>query len=106
MVSCFTFGRHAFELNAKGDEEVKKILIKDLQHWVPSMPDEPYFTEICRFDEAVCTAGPGLLKAMLNMKRNHYQDVKGLYLAGEYMYMPSVEGATKSGLDAAETAMR
>ena len=106
MVSCFTFGRHGFELNAKGDEEVKKILIKDLQHWVPSMPDEPYFTEICRFDEAVCTAGPGLLKAMLNLKRNHYQDVKGLCLAGEYMYMPSVEGATLSGLDAAKAALR
>lgn len=106
MVSCFTFGRHAFALNAKTDAEVTKILIKDVQRWMPSMPDEPYFTEICRFDEAVCTAGPGLLKAMRNMKRNHYQDIKGLCLAGEYMNMPSVEGATLSGIDAAAAALK
>jgi len=105
LVNCFTFGRHAFELNAMKDEEVIKILIKDIQRWVPSMPEEPDFTEICRFDEAVCTAAPGMLKAMLTMKRNHYQDVKGLYLAGEYMYMPSVEGATLSGQDAARAAL-
>ncbi len=106
LVNCFTFSRHAFELNAKKDADVIKILIKDLQRWVPTMPDEPYFTEICRFDEAVCTSGPGMLKAVLNMKRNHYQDIKGLYLAGEYLYMPSVEGATLSGMDAARAALR
>lgn len=106
LVNCFTFGRHAFALNAMDDAEVTRTLIKDVQRWVPSMPDEPYFTEICRFDEAVCTAGPGMLKAMLNMKRHHYQDIKGLCLAGEYLYMPSVEGATLSGLDAAAAALQ
>jgi predicted NAD/FAD-dependent oxidoreductase len=32
--------------------------------------------------------------------------VKGLYLAGEYLYMPSVDGALRSGIDAAEAALR
>lgn len=106
LVNCFTYSRYATELNEKSDAEVQKVLIKDLQRWVPSMPDVPYFTEIFRFDEAVCTAGPGMLRSILNMKRNHSQDVKGLFLAGEYLYMPSVEGATLSGIKAAEAALR
>jgi len=106
LVNCFTFGKHAFRLNEMSDRDVTKVLIQDVQNFVPSMPDEPLFTEIYRYNEAVCTAGPGMLSAISNMKKNHYNDVKGLCLAGEYMYMPSVNGATRSGIDAAEMALK
>ena len=36
------------------------------------------------------------------MRRQHGRDVKNLFLAGDYMRMPSVNGALASGVDAAE----
>ena len=106
MVHCFTFGRHAFELNAMGDAEVFSRLKGEIKRFVPSMPDEPLFSEIYRWDEAVCLSPPGMLREIYNMRREHYRDVRGLFLAGEYMNMPSVDGSLRSGIDAAEAALR
>lgn len=40
------------------------------------------------------------------MRKYSCRDVKGLYLAGEYMYLIScVEGALRSGVEAAEEAL-
>jgi len=106
MVHCFTYGKHAFELNSMGDAEVFSRLKGEIRRFIPSMPDEPYFSEIYRWDEAVCLSPPGMLREMLRLKRDHYRDVKGLYLAGEYLNMPSVDGSLRSGIDAAEAALR
>ncbi len=106
LVNCFTYGRHAAALNQMNDEGITRFIIEDIKRFTPDMPDIPEFTEILRFDEAVCTSPPGMLTAISRMKREGSGDVKGLLLAGEYMYMPSVEGATKSGIDAADAIIR
>jgi oxygen-dependent protoporphyrinogen oxidase len=106
MVHCFTFGKHAFELNRMADEEVFSRLKGEIRQYIPTIPDEPFFSEIYRWDEAVCLSPPGMLKTINRMKRDNYRDVKGLFLAGEYMYMPSVDGALRSGIDAAEATLR
>lgn len=106
MVHCFTFGKHAFELNAMPDAEVFSRLKSEIRRFIPAMPEEPFFSEIYRWDEAVCLSPPGMLKEILRLKREHYRDVKGLFLAGEYLNMPSVEGALRSGIDAADMALR
>lgn len=106
QISCFTYDHHAHTLNAQPDEVVKRALVKDLQRFMPQMPDEPLFTEIRRWREAVCLAPPGMLTVMARMKQHDYQAVKGLFLAGEYLHMPSVESAAKSGSVAAQTALR
>ncbi len=106
MVHCFTFGKHAFELNAMGDEEVFGRLKGEIRRFIPSMPEEPLFSEIYRWEEAVCLSPPGMLREMLRLKRDHYRAVKGLFLAGEYLNMPSVDGSLRSGIDAAEAALR
>jgi protoporphyrinogen oxidase len=106
LVHCFTFGKHAYELNQMNDDEVFSSLKEEIRSYVPSMPSEPLFSEVYRWDEAVCLSPPGMLKTINRMKRENYRDVKGLFLSGEYMYMPSVEGALRSGIDAAEAAMR
>ena len=106
LINCFTYGSHAAELIQMKDEDIKRFLIKDIQRFTPDMPDIPKFTEIYRFREAVCTSPPGMLTAINRMKKENLNDVKGLFLAGEYMYMPSVEGATKSGIDAADAVIR
>ncbi|HEY9162290.1 MAG TPA: NAD(P)/FAD-dependent oxidoreductase [Desulfomonilia bacterium] len=106
LINCFTYGRQAAELIKMKDDDIKKYLIKDIQRFTPDMPDFPVFTEILRFSEAVCTSPPGMLTAISRMKKDGLGDVKGLFLAGEYMYMPSVEGAAKSGIDAANAIIR
>jgi len=106
QISCWTYDHHAHAINARPDAEVKQILIKEVQRFLPAMPDEPLFTEIYRWREAVCIGQPGMLSAMARLKRDHFRDVKGLYLAGEYLNMPSVESAARSGVDAAQAALR
>lgn len=105
IVNCFTHGRHAAEMNRMSDEQAVQLVTDDIKKYVPSMPDRPLFAEVCRYDEAVCTAAPGMLTAMEEMKARHYRDVQGLALAGEYLYMPSVDGAIRSGIDAAESLL-
>ena len=106
IMHCFTYGRYARELNQMEDGEVKRLLVREIQTMLPAMPDEPRFTEIYRWDEAVCMAPPGLLREMAEMRRNRYRAVEGLFLAGEYFYMPSVDGSLHSGLQAAREALR
>ncbi len=106
QIGCWTYDRHARELNDRPDAEVRRVLVKEIQRYMPHMPDTPLFTEIYRWCEAVCIAPPGMLGGIAHLKRNNYRDVKGLYLAGEYLHMPSVESAAKSGIDAARAALR
>ena len=88
------------------DEEIKRALIKEVKRFLPAMPDEPLFTNIYRWREAVCIGQPGMLTAFTEIKQGHYRDVGGLYLAGEYLNMPSVESAAYSGVFAAQAALR
>ena len=106
QISCWTYDHHAHEMNALPDAEVKQTLLREVRRFIPTMPDEPLFTEVYRWHEAVCIGQPGMLSAMARLKREHYRDVKGLYLAGEYLNMPSVESAARSGVDAAQAALR
>ncbi len=106
IAHCFTFGRHAFELNSTPDADVLTRLEGEIKRFLPSMPSRPLFSEVYRWDEAVCLSPPGMLREICGMKREHYRDVRGLFLAGEYLNMPSVDGALRSGIDAAEAALR
>ena len=46
-----------------------------------------------------------MMTAIGRMERDHYSDVRGLYLCGEYMRMPgTVESAFRSGIAAARAA--
>jgi oxygen-dependent protoporphyrinogen oxidase len=107
LVHCLTWGRRAKQLNELPVDELKRMMIKDMQKIVPTMPDEPYITEVVRWDEAICLDPPGQARAIHNMRKNNYRDVEGLYLAGEYMYLIScVEGSLRSGIEAAEATLR
>lgn len=79
------------------------MMIRELQAIVPGrMPDEPHHTVTARWKEAVCLDPPGQARAIHFMQRDHYREVPGLFLAGEYMYLVScVEGALRSGKRAA-----
>ena len=44
---------------------------------------------------------PGMFKAIAEMRSKLNEDVKNLFLAGDYMRVPSVNGALASGVNAA-----
>jgi len=107
LVHCLTWGARAEELNRLPLDQLKRMIIKDLQNIVPTMPDEPFHTEVARWDEAICLDPPGQARAIHYMARNNYREVRNLFLAGSYMYLIScVEGALRSGIHAAEEALR
>jgi hypothetical protein len=66
------------------------------------MMAEPLFTRVHRWDEAVCLAPGGMMTALHRMRRQDLADVRGLFLAGEYMGIPSTNGALRSGIDTAD----
>ncbi len=107
LVHSLTYGRRGRELEGLDDEELKRMMIRELQTVVPGrMPDEPLMTVVARWPEAICLDPPGQARAIHHLRRNHYREVPGLFLAGEYMYLVScVEGALRSGLEAAEAAL-
>ncbi len=105
IIHCFAYEKHARELNEKPDKEVFFHLIKEIQKITPEMPNNPFFSEIRRWNEAMCIAPAGMLKAVNRMKKENYRDIRGLFLAGDYFYMPSVEGSARSGIDAAEAVL-
>ena len=103
MAHCFTFGAAAYELNDMPDAEVETRMAREMQRIFPDFPAAPAFTEIYRWNEALCFYPPGQMTAIGRMERDSYRDVRGLYLAGEYMRMPgTVESAFRSGMSAVD----
>lgn len=105
LLHGFTWGAHARALNGRGDAEVLAGLQAEVRRQVPAMP-VPLFARLHRWDEAVCLAPPGMLRAMHGLKRDHCRAVDGFFLAGEYLNMPSVDGALQSGIAAARAVLR
>ena len=96
----------AEELFPLDDEEIKRRLLGDARRNPPpgsALPgdDEGVFTRVYRWKEAVCMMPPGMFKAIAEMRRQLGGDVKNLFLAGDYMGVPSVNGALASGVNAA-----
>ena len=97
----------AEELFPFDDEEIKRRMLGDVRRNPPpnsALPgdDEGLFARVYRWKEAVCMMSPGMFKAVAEMRRQLDRDVKNLFLAGDYMRVPSVNGALASGIDAAK----
>lgn len=99
----------AEELLPLDDAEIRRRMLADARRNPPpgsNLPgdDEVLFTRVYRWREAVCMGLPGMFKAIVDMRARLNQDVKNLFLAGDYMRSPIVNGALASGVDAAEEA--
>ncbi len=98
----------AEELFPLDDQEIKRQMLRDARRNPPpgsNLPgdDEGLFTRVYRWREAVCMGSPGMFKAVAQI-RQHDRAVKNLFLAGDYMRVPCVNGALASGIDAAKEA--
>ncbi len=99
----------AEELIPLNDEEIKHQLLGDARRNPPpgsALPsdDEGLFTRVYRWKEAVYMAQPGMFTAIADMRRQLGQNINNLFLAGDYMRVPSVNGALASGIEAAHEA--
>lgn len=102
LVYALVIGEHARKLFSLSDAEMADRIIEEIRQYLPAMPQKPLFTRIYRWPEALCLAPGGMLKEVYEMRQQDMVDLKGLFLAGDYMRMPSCNGALLSGVDAAE----
>ncbi len=100
LIDAFVIGEQADELFALGDAEIGERVLRDIRRFTPAMKD-PLFTRVYRWQEAVCLLAGGMMNELHNLGRQGLDEVKGLFLAGEYMGVPSTNGALRSGLNAA-----
>ncbi|WP_287153646.1 FAD-dependent oxidoreductase [Candidatus Solincola tengchongensis] len=106
LMYCFTAGWHDGELGELSEGERRRRVIREVQKYWPEFPDEPLFTECIRYDRAINLESPGQFPAIHHLMRHHYRDVKGLYLAGEYLFLIAcTEGAFSTGEQAARMVL-
>ena len=96
----------AKELIPLDDYEIKRQLLGAARRNAPpgsALPgdDEGLFYRVYRWEEALCMGTPGMLAAMANIPGQLAGRIDNLFLAGDYMRVPSVNGALSSGYNAA-----
>ena len=99
----------ARELIPLDDAEIKRRLLGAARRNAPpgsALPgdDEGLFYRVYRWEEALCMGTPGMLAAMANVRGQLAGGFDNLFLAGDYMGIPSVNGALSSGERAATEA--
>ena len=92
----------ARELIPLDDEEIKRQLLGAARRKAPqgsALPgdDEGLFYRVYRWEEALCMGRPGMLAAVANIPGQLAGRIDNLFLAGDYMGIPSVNGALSSG---------
>ena len=101
-IDVFIAGKQAEELFELSDAEVEKLVIAEVRKFVPAMPERPLFTRVYRWPEAVCLLSGGMINSLSQLRRHDLSSVNGFFLAGEYLGIPSTNGALRSGIEAAE----
>ena len=96
----------AKELIKLDDDEIKRALLGAARRNAPPgsvLPgdDEGLFYRVYRWEEALCMGTPGMLAAVANIPEQIAGRIDNLFLAGDYMRVPSVNGALSSGCSAA-----
>ena len=99
----------ARELIPLADEEIKRELLGAARRKAPpgsALPedDEGLFYRVYRWEEALCMGTPGMLAALAHVPEQLAGHIDSLFLAGDYMGIPSVNGALSSGESAANHA--
>ncbi len=96
----------AKELIPLDDEEIKRRMLDAARRNAPpgsALPgdDEGLFYRVYRWEEALCMGEPGMLAAAAQIPEQIAGSIDNLFLAGDYMRVPSVNGALSSGHSAA-----
>lgn len=103
LVGVYTRGWEDHQLAGLSDEERYNKVIAECKRLLPEFPTEFDIVKCFRWDRAVNTEPPGQYNAIRDLIDNHMDDVEGLHLAGEYLFLIAcTEGAWRTGKQAAE----
>ena len=96
----------ARELIPLDDDEIKREMLGAVRRKAPpgsALPgdDEGLFYRVYRWEEALCMGTPGMLATVAKIPGQLAGRIDNLFLAGDYMRVPSVNGALSSGYSAA-----
>ncbi|MCY4149229.1 MAG: NAD(P)/FAD-dependent oxidoreductase [Gammaproteobacteria bacterium] len=104
LIDALLIDKHANELFALSDEEITERVLLKIREYFPKMPSKPLFSHVQKWPEALCLSTGGTMTALDQMQRQGRESVQGLFFAGDYMGIPSLNSALQSGLAAAEKA--
>lgn len=106
VMHAFTAGWHDKDLRWLSPEERERLVIREVQKFLPAFPDKPQMVKCIRYDKAVNLEKPGQFEAIQGLLKKHAHDVKGLHLAGEYLFLIAcTEGAWSTGAQAGKAAI-
>lgn len=105
LVHALIRGEHARSLFPEDDDEVVRRVLEEMRRFFPAMPQQPLFARVYRWPEAFFLASGGMLRDTRDMRLQLAKHVGGLFLAGDYTRLPSLNGALRSGADAAEASL-
>ena len=105
LVHALVTGDRAREFFALDDEEIARRTLEEMRRFFPAMPQSPLFARVYRWPEAICLAPGGMLKEMHDIRIAQPGGMRGLFLAGDYTRLPSLNGAMKSGVEAAKASL-
>ena len=101
LIDALLIEEGADRLSALDDDHVAAQVLEEVRRFLPAMAAVPLFAHVHRWPEAGCLVPGGAMKALHEIPQQLLHDVRGLFLAGEYMGVPSTNGALRSGVDAA-----
>ncbi len=105
LVHALVIGEHARTQFAANDDENVYRVIKEMRRFFPLMPEHPQFAKVYRWPEALCLSPGGMLRDLHDLQTRLHESVRGVFLAGDYTCLPSLNGAIKSGIEAAEASI-
>lgn len=105
LVHALVIGEQARALFALSDGEVVRRVVEEMRRFFPAMPEHPLFAKVYRWPEAICLSPGGMLRDVNDMRSRLHECAQGLFLAGDYTRLPSLNGALKSGVEAAQASL-
>ena len=105
LVHAFIAGKNARELFDFSDSEIVRRVTAEMRRIFPSMPSNLLFARVYRWPEAFCLMPGGMLRKFHEMNMRQHNGMRGLFLAGDYTRLPSLNGAVTSGMEAARKSL-
>ena len=105
LVHALVIGEQARALFDLDDDEIVRRVVAEMRRFFATMPERPLFASVYRWPEAMCLSPGGLLRDVHDMRMELRRSTQGLYLAGDYTLLPSLNGAIKSGIEAAQASL-
>lgn len=98
LLNVFINGENANSMLNRSDEWIKNKTINELNKFFPNLKEDEEWFHIDRWKYGIPVHKPGYSKFLpyFNIP------IKGLILCGDYLYLPSIEAAVYSGLEAAD----